>query len=63
MQEQTLKVETNQRERMQEGRKTEKNLRDESNYTYNFQPDSLAQTAHHCQVPELKGKKKIKKNN
>lgn len=40
-----------------ERRKTEKNSRDESNFTYNFQPDSLAQTAHHCQVPELKGKK------
>lgn len=30
--------------------------------TYNFQPDSLAQTAHHCQVPELKkGKQKQNK--
>lgn len=31
-----------------------------ANFTYNFQPDSLAQTAHHCQVPELKEKKKLK---
>ena len=37
------------------------NSRDESCYTHNFQPGSLAQTAHHCQVPELKGKKKKEK--
>lgn len=61
MQEQTLEVETNQSQRMKEVRITEKNSRDESNFTYNFQPDSLAQTAHHCQVPELKKKKKRKK--
>lgn len=42
---------------MKEGNKKD---RDESYYTYNFQSDSLAQTAHHCQVPELK-KKKLKK--
>lgn len=59
MREQTLEVETNQRERMKKGNKNDrKKSRDESYYTYNFQPDSLAQTAHHCQVPELKGKKK-----
>lgn len=53
----------NQPKRKKERRKPErqKNTRDESYYTYNFQPDSLVQTAHHCQVPELKKKKKIKK--
>lgn len=35
------------------------NTRHESCRTYNFQPDSLEQTAHHCQVPELKKKKNI----
>lgn len=35
---------------------------DDSHYTYNFQPDSLAQTARHCQVPELKkGEQKTNK--
>ena len=42
---------------------TETDSRDESCYTHNFQPGSLAQTAHHCQVPELKGKKKEREKN